>query len=127
MSAPIAGEIWLCWSWPVSSSRRDADGFDHVAQVARSVPERLHRLRLAAVAGRAHLQLVLAGGQPDQYLPFAEGVFPQILAEAGLRPGIPAIAGDGDVLDALATVECDAPEPGLRSGFQLRAARDCGG
>src|SRR5258707_14912071 len=101
MSAPIAGEIWLCWSWSVSSSRRDADGFDHVAQVTRSVPERLHRLRLAAVAGRAHLQLVRAGRQPDQHLPFAEGVFPQILAEAGRRPGFPAVGCGGDGLDSL--------------------------
>src|SRR6202165_315869 len=113
-------------SWPVSSSRRDAEGFDHVAQIARSVPERLHRLRLASVAGRAHLQLVRAGGQPDQHLPLAEGVFPQLLAEAGLRPGFPAVGGDGDVLDALAAVECDARERGLRAGLQLRAVRDAG-
>src|SRR5260370_30474281 len=113
-------------SWPVSSSRRDADGFDHVAQVARSVPERLHRLRLAAVAGRAHLQFVRACRQPDPHLPFAEGIFPQILAQAGLRPGFPAVGGDGDVLDALAAVECDALERGLRAGFQLRAVRDAG-
>src|ERR1700686_2826025 len=106
-------------SWPVSSSRRDADGFDHVAQVARSVPERLRRLRLAAVAGRANLQFVRAGRQPDRHLPFAEGVFPQILAQPGLRPGFPAVGGDGDVLDALAAVECDAVEPRLRTGFQL--------
>src|SRR5450631_4819927 len=113
-------------SWPVSSSRRDADGFGHVAQVARSVPERLHRLRLAAVAGRADLQFVRAGHEPDPHLPFAEGVFPQILAQAGLRPGFPAVGGDGDVLDALAAVECDALERGPRAGFQLRAVRDAG-
>src|SRR6267154_6571836 len=113
-------------SWPVSSSRRDADGFDHVAQVARAVPERLHRLRLASVAGRTHLQLVRAGRQPDRHLPFAERVFPQILAEAGLRPGFPAVGGDGDVLDALAAVECDALERGRLAGLQLRAVRDAG-
>src|ERR1700732_5080241 len=113
-------------SWPVSSSRRDADGFDHVAQVARSVPERLHRLRLAAVAGRAHLQLVRAGRQPDRHLPFAEGVFPQILAEAGPPPGFPAVGGDSDVLDALAAVECNALERDRRAGLQLRTVRDAG-
>src|SRR6202140_3115924 len=113
-------------SWPGSSSRRDADGFDHVAQVARSVPERLHRLGLAAVAGRAHLQLVRACGQPDRHLPLAEGIFPQVLAEAGLRPGFPAVGGDGDVLDALAAVECDALKRDLRAGLQLRAVRDAG-
>src|SRR6266404_464146 len=111
-------------SWPVSSSRRDADGFDHVAQVARSVPERLHRLRLASVAGRAHLQLVRAGGQPDRHLPLAEGVFPQILAQAGPRPGFSAVGRDGDVLDAPASVECEALKGDLRTGLQLRAVRD---
>src|SRR5580700_8181472 len=113
-------------SWPVSSGCRDADGFDHVAQVARSVPERLHRLRLAYVADRAHLQLVRAGGQPDRQLPLAEGVFPQVLAEAGLRPGFPAVGGDGDVLDAVTAVECDALERDLRAGLQLRAVGHAG-
>src|ERR1700681_2265249 len=111
---------------PVSSSRPDVDGFDHVAQIARPIPERLHRLRLAAVAGRAPLQFVRAGRQPDRHLPFAEGVFPQILAQPGLRPGFPAVGGDGDVLDALAAVECDALERGVRAGSQLRAVRDAG-
>src|ERR1700722_464146 len=113
-------------SWQVSSGRRDADGFDHVAQVARSVPERLHRLRLACTAGRAHLQLVRTGGQPDRHLPLAEGVVSQVLAEAGLRPGLPAVSGDGDVLDALAAVECDALKRDLRAGLQLRAVRHAG-
>src|SRR5436189_3358611 len=52
----------------VSSSRRDADCFDDVAQVARSIPERLGRLCLAAVAGRAHLQFMRAGRQRDRHL-----------------------------------------------------------
>src|SRR5438270_926906 len=92
-------------SWTVSSSRRDADCFDDVAQVTRPVPEWLRWLRLAAVAGRAHLQLVRAGRQPDRHLPFAERVFPKILAQPGLRPGVPAVGGDSDILDALAAVE----------------------
>src|SRR5262249_15142384 len=87
-----------------SSNRLDADSFDYVAQITRSVPKRLYRLHLAAVAGRAHLEIVFTDCQPDRHLPFAEGIFPQISAEFGLCPGISSISGDCNSLDARAAV-----------------------
>src|SRR5216683_2634283 len=123
--SPSARQVLIA-SWRVSLRRRDADGLDHVAQITRGVPERLHRLHLAGIAGRPHLQLVLAGGQRDWHLPFAEGVFPEIGAELGLRPGLSLIGGDGNILDALAAIESNAFKNDRCASLQLRAVRDTG-
>src|SRR3954452_653240 len=109
----------------VSSSRSDADGFDHIAQVARPIPEWVRALRLAAVAGRAYFQLARSGGSLARHLPLPERVFPEILPESGLRPGFPAISGDCDLLDAFAAVEGNALQR-LRTGLQLRAISHAG-
>src|SRR5215475_5050591 len=107
-----------------SSSRLDADSFDYVAQIARSVPERLYRLHLAAVAGRAHLQIVFTDCQPDWHLPFAAGIFSQISAEFGRCPGISSIYGDGNSLDARATVERNTFKRALCASLQRCPIRD---
>ena len=51
-------------------------------------------------------------------LPFAERIFAEIAAELRRRPGLAAVGGDRDFLDALAAVERDALQRG-RPGFSL--------
>src|SRR5262249_38175734 len=101
------------------SARRHVDGFDDVAQISGGIPSWLERLHLAAIAGGARFQAVVAGGQPDRPLPLAAPIVAEILAEPGRRPGLAVIDGDCDLLDALAAVEGDAPECYVPAGLDL--------
>jgi hypothetical protein len=85
----------------------DANGFDNVAQIARGIPKRLGRLRVAGIVGRANLELVAACRELHRQLPFAERIFSEILAEFCRCPALSAIDRDCDFLDALAAVEGD--------------------
>src|SRR2546423_15088183 len=78
----------------VSSSRRDADCFDDVAQVARSVPEWLVWVRRTAVGWRVPRHFFTAGRSPDRLPQTAELVFLSIPSGTGRRTRFHALVGD---------------------------------
>src|SRR5262249_12752674 len=96
-----------------SSRGLEVDGLDDVSHVTGRVPARLHRLRLAALAGRAHEERLIAGRQLHVRLPGPERVLAEVLAELGRAPALAAVRGERDLLDAVAAVEGDAAHHGV--------------
>src|SRR5207342_398143 len=48
------------------------------------------------------------GCQPYHQLPFSERISPEILPQIRVQPRCTVVAGNADLLDALAAVKCDA-------------------
>src|SRR5437667_11874847 len=79
----------------------DLDRLDHVAHVARGLPQRLHRLALAGSVPRPHPQVVRAASRREAEAELAERVAAGVVAELGAAPALTAIDRIRDFAHAL--------------------------
>src|ERR1043166_4391650 len=76
----------------IESDRFDFDGFYDIPHVARRIPQRIEWLRLANPIARLNFQN--DGASPfwnELDLPFAKGIFAQVLAQLRFAPALAAI------------------------------------
>src|SRR5205085_6233172 len=91
--------------------RLHLDRFDHVAQVAGRIPQRLVALRLADAVERTHHEAVPAWpGRRPRCAPLAERISAEILTGLRAPPADATVVGDLDLADPVAAVEGDALE-----------------
>src|SRR5213592_1692733 len=108
-AAETAATIATIFSMGFLLGRVDVDRLDHIAHVARRLPQRLHRLGFADPVKGAHPQVQPAfSGRLERHRPFPERIAPQVFAQLRLAPCLPAIFRARNFLDALARVKRDA-------------------
>src|SRR6267143_2915136 len=94
-----------------ASADLEVDALDDVPQIAGRIPKRRHALGLADTVQRAdHDRLRPPSGRRTPRRPLAERIAAEVRPEGRRAPGLPAVVGDLDGLDAIAAVERDPGE-----------------
>src|ERR1051326_2946994 len=92
-----------------SSTHIERHAVHDVVMISGRVGDELRGLALADLVGCArHHGLLALGGRREGEGERPEREAPEILAERGSRPGLAAVSGDLDGLDAIAAVPGDA-------------------